>query len=530
MSAMVDARTLSEWLHDGLEIALLDMREHGQYGESHLFFGVSLPYSRLELEAPRLVPRKATRIVVYDDGKLGVAERAAERLSQIGYTNLRVLEGGTGAWKRAGFNLYAGVNVPSKTFGELVEHACHTPRVSAAQLAAMQKSGTELVLLDGRPVAEFRKMSIPGARCCPNGELAYRIAGIVRDPATPIVVNCAGRTRSIIGAQTLIDFGIPNPVYALENGTQGWSLADLPLEHGATRSYPEISSSSDMGEARARAKALADRHGVPFVDDAEVERWLADPGRTTYLCDVRTPEEFAAGTLEGAINAPGGQLLQATDQWIGVRHARIVLVDGETVRAPVIASWLVRMGLDACVLRAGVASRVRGAVQPPPLPDVPQLAVAELDRLVDSKSAAVVDLRPSMAYRKAHIPGSLWSIRPRLGELVPSLKRKQVVLVADEPAIAQIAARDLMEAGVDRVWLLAGGIATWRAGDGAIEATPRLPSDADCIDYLFFVHDRHEGNKDAARRYLAWETQLVSQLDPLERASFRLRAAPGSAR
>ena len=52
----VDARTLKAWLSDGSEIALLDVREYGRYGDGHLFFAVSLPYSRFELGLPALVP------------------------------------------------------------------------------------------------------------------------------------------------------------------------------------------------------------------------------------------------------------------------------------------------------------------------------------------------------------------------------------------------------------------------------------------------------------------------------------------
>ena len=98
----------------------------------------------------------------------------------------------------------------------------------------MRESGEDMVIVDGRTVAEFQKMNIPGGICCPNGELALRIGELVPDPKTKIVVNCAGRTRSIIGAQTLIDFGVPNPIVALENGTQGWFLAGLKLENGAS--------------------------------------------------------------------------------------------------------------------------------------------------------------------------------------------------------------------------------------------------------------------------------------------------------
>src|SRR5690606_9007519 len=150
----IDARTLKGWLHDGGEIALFDVREHGQYGESHLFYGIPLPYSRLELDAPRLAPRRQVRVVVYDDGG-GVAHKAARRLSAMGYGSIHVLEGGTPAWKEAGYQLFAGVNVPSKTFGELAEHAYATPHVTATELKAMLDAGEDVVVLDGRPFSEY---------------------------------------------------------------------------------------------------------------------------------------------------------------------------------------------------------------------------------------------------------------------------------------------------------------------------------------------------------------------------------------
>src|SRR5688572_3816236 len=230
---------LKAMIHDGAELALIDVRETGQFGESHLLFATPLPYSRLELDVGPLVPRRSARIVLCDDGESGVAEAAAKRLAAIGYSELAVLEGGTRGWAGAGYTLFSGVNVPSKLFGELVEHEYHTPRVTVTELAKMKEAGEDFVIVDGRPFAEYQKMNIPGGICCPNAELPYRIRELVKNPQTKIVVNCAGRTRSIMGAQTLINFGIENPVYALENGTQGWVLADFELERGATRRYPD---------------------------------------------------------------------------------------------------------------------------------------------------------------------------------------------------------------------------------------------------------------------------------------------------
>ncbi|MCP8713236.1 sulfurtransferase, partial [Streptomyces sp. AC04842] len=162
---------------------------------------------------------------------------------------------------------------------------------------------------------EYQKMSIPGGICCPNGELALRAHTLARDPNTTIVINCAGRTRSIIGAQTLINLGVPNPVYALENGTQGWYLADFKLDHGASRRYDDAVAAADLPDLAQRSAGLARRHGVPEVNAAQVREWLNDASRSTFLCDVRSAEEFARGSLPGAQHTPGGQLVQATDQY-----------------------------------------------------------------------------------------------------------------------------------------------------------------------------------------------------------------------
>jgi rhodanese-related sulfurtransferase len=195
MLSSIDAPTLKAWLGDEREIALVDVSEHGQYGSGHPFFAVSLPYSRFELSLSALVPNPSVRLVLCDQGD-GVAARAVARAAALGYRNLHILAGGKPAWQSAGYTLFAGVNVPSKTFGELVHHERQTPRLSAAAVQAMRDAQENFVIVDGRPFVEFHKMSIPGGICCPNGELALRIKDIAPDPKTTIVVNCAGRTRA----------------------------------------------------------------------------------------------------------------------------------------------------------------------------------------------------------------------------------------------------------------------------------------------------------------------------------------------
>jgi rhodanese-related sulfurtransferase len=518
---------------------LFDVREHGQYGEGHLFYAAPLPYSRLERDVARLAPNPRVRVVVYDGGDAdgggsagarrdassgnrgGIAEKAVRALGRLGYSNVHQLEGGAAAWARAGHTLFKGVNVPSKTFGELVEAINHTPHISAAELAQRQSSGEPLVILDGRPFDEYRVMSIPGGVCCPNGELALRLEALVPDPSTPIVVNCAGRTRSIIGAQTLINLGVRNPVLALENGTQGWFLAGLELEHGQQRRYPADAAATPSVDRIQAARALAQRAGVEWVNAKQVKTWAADANRSVFLCDVRSPEEFSAGSLPGAQSTPGGQLQQAVDQYVGVRNGTLVLFDNDGIRAAVTASWLRQQGWRAYVLEEGLKSGAGLPLAPVYLPAPLPLVTADvLAQGLKSQSMHVLDLRSSQAYRDGHIPGSRWSIRPRLPEVVRGLG-SHVVLVCDDHDVAAWAAEDMRELGISDVRILKGGVATWMRSNHDMERSPDTPSDEQRIDHLFFTAERHAGNRAAAKQYLAWELGLLDQLDPQERAGFK---------
>ena len=229
----------------------------------------------------------------------------------------------------------------------------------------------------------------------------------------------------------------------------------------------------------------------------------------------------------GARHAPGGQLLQATDQYIGVRNARILVLDEDGIRAPVIAAWLRRLGTDAATVQDGVAAPLRIPVRDVALPPLP--AQQDPEPLLAWRAAgrplpALFDLRSSTAYRQGHAEGAQWSIRPRLVAEAAAATRgdttQPVWLIADDEPVVRLAAHDLRDAGHTALgWLRHSALhaAGWPQQD-----TPHTPSDAESIDYLFFVHDRHDGNLDAARRYLQWETGLIAQCAPEELAVYRL--------
>jgi rhodanese-related sulfurtransferase len=502
-------------IRDGRELAILDAREEGEFGASHLFWASPLPLSRLALMARALVPNLATRVVVTDDGR-GLAERAAAELAAMGFTDVSVLEGGTPAWESAGYVLFSGVNVPSKAFGEWVEHHYGTESIDAADLKALIDRGERMVILDSRPLDEFTRMSIPGGVNVPGGELAYRIATLAPDPGTLVVVNCAGRTRSIMGAQSLRSFGIPNRVLALRNGTMGWELAGFACARGETARYP-VGTPVGVNAALARAEALRVTHKVGLVDRATVDRWRSDASRTLYLLDVRDPAEFAAGHMPGSRSAPGGQLVQGTDGWIAVRNARVVLIDDTGVRARMAAQWLAQMGhRDIHVFDGGLDGPLATGAWAPDaeLPAVETFPLRAVKEAVEAGRGRVVDLARSITFREGHIPGSLWGVRTRLEALAARLPETGLVAVTspDGNRTAALAVEELADLTAARVGVLEGGVAAWAKAGLPIVQDRTTPPDEACVDAYLRPYDRNSGVEEAMVAYLSWEIDLVKEI------------------
>jgi rhodanese-related sulfurtransferase len=330
------------------EIAIIDLREEHDFAQGHPLFAAQIPLRRIDEEARWRIPRLDVLLVVYDNGE-GLARRAAVRLEALGYTNVRELEGGLTAWRDAGYELFEDVNSYSKAFGELVEHRRHTPSLPAPDVQALIDEKADIAILDARRFDEYNTMSIPTGTSVPGAELVLRARAVAPDPDTTIIVNCAGRTRSIIGTQSLVNAGLPNRIFALRNGTIGWTLAGQQLETGQVRVAPEVDGRT-VEEARANARDVAYRAGVKWIGWGELAHLKADEGRTLYLYDVRQPREFDGGHLPGFRNAQGGQLVQETDHNAPVRGARIVVTDDLGPRADMTASWLAQLGWEVYVL------------------------------------------------------------------------------------------------------------------------------------------------------------------------------------
>jgi rhodanese-related sulfurtransferase len=466
---------LRAMLVDGAEIALLDVREEGEFGADHILLAVNAPLSRLEMLCSNLVPRSSTRIVLCDSGDNSagddvhgdLAGTAAARLTGFGYSNVRVLEGGTKAWANAGFETFSGMNVPSKLFGEFI----------------------------------------------------YRMREVTPSTDTLVVVNCAGRTRSIIGAQSLINANIGNEVIALRNGTMGWHLAGYELEHDQTRYVDEVSELNGE-EAQHHAASVAERFAVRTIDHRTLNEWQRSDERSVFLLDVRSPEEFLAGHVPGSISAPGGQLVQATDRYVGTLRATLVLIDDNGVRANMTASWINQLGIHhAVVLECALfdAIPLRGQQHGNAL-GIESLTTSyidafELSELMGKSNVALIDLRRSVDYRKGHIDGATHAIRGRIAERLDALpEHETLVLTSGVGVLARYASEEASQLTDAPVLVLRGGNEAWVA-QGLPLASDNAGLEDDPVDTYRLPYDHDKGVEEAMRAYLDWEIALMDKLE-----------------
>lgn len=512
-------------LIDRLETLLIDLREEDPYAQGHPLWAANFPFGRLEIDVPRRIPRRDVVIVLYGEDGFGpngnrdLAPLAAARLKAWGYDAVYLLEGGLAAWVAAGFETFIDVNVPSKAFGELVEARRHTPLLPATEVARLIASDRPPVVLDARRFDEYATMSIPTGISVPGAELVLRVRELAPDPKTTVIVNCAGRTRSIIGTQSLINAGIPNPVAGLRNGTIGWLLAGLTLDHGADRSF---GPASDQVRAQARidARRVAQAAGVRRVALADLAA-LEVADRSVYRIDVRTAQEYAAGHLPGFIHVPGGQLVQETDHTVPVRGALIVLADDDGTRADMSASWLAQMGWQVVVvdpvdpgLRSQTEAPAPAASAAIPLPDVATLSPADLVLWLQdgAKRTAVIDVTTSANYVRGHIPGAWFALRAALGAALPQIgPADRYVLTCGSGLLARHAVADLAALTKAPVFLLQGGTAAWAAA-----GLPLTPGEENLasprIDHYRRPYEGTDAPRAAMEAYLEWEYGLVDQL------------------
>jgi rhodanese-related sulfurtransferase len=368
--------------------------------------------------------------------------------------------------------------------------------------------GEDLVILDARTFDEYQTMAIPGGISTPGAELVLRARTTAPSAKTTIIVNCAGRTRSLIGAQSLINARIPNKVFALRNGTIGWTLEGFDLAFGSDRRSGDAPRSI-ADEALVAARAVSYAAGARRIDWQDLEVLSAHAERSVYKFDVRTRGEHQINHPPGFVWAEGGQLVQETDVYAPIRGARIVLCDDVGPRAHMTASWLAQMAWDVYVLEGEWPERQPGQeVQPRPHPpDTAMIEPAKLAQLLEEQSVTLIDLASSRVFRRQRIPGATFAIRSRLLMMLSTLPTQvPLVLTSPDGSLAQWTAVEAAEAFAGSVLVLKGGTQGWlKAG------LPLVEVDADDAYQRPYVSA--SSSRLAMQAYLDWEAGLVAQLE-----------------
>ena len=521
MKLKITPETVRSWISDKEEVAFIDVREIGQHTNGHPFFSISIPYSLFEFNIKILVPNKQTRVILIDNNN-GISDLVYNIAHQMGYSNISIIEGGVEEWVSAGYKLFDGINVPSKSFGELIEKYFHTPSITAKELAQKQKNNENYIVIDGRPFLEYNKMSIPKSICCPNAELFYRVSSYIKDINTEIIINCAGRTRSIIGAQTLIDFGIKNKVKALENGTQGWFLSELSLEHNKNKYLEVLPNDPEIQQLQNKVLKLTNDLNIDLIDLKKAQELIIDKKKSTFIFDVTTSKTIS--TKPGTImNVPGGQLIQATDKYIGVWKATVILVDdGDLIRAGTTSFWLKKMGYEVYILKEGLLKAQTLKFTKEIDHKLIDLDFINLEDLVKIKKQILYDIRSSKDFCKMRIKNSIWLNRAHLYRKKTKTD-DPIIIITDNLEKASLIVKDLKQK--DKGAIIK--VYKWNQNEitsypSVIDVTIETLSEQNNIDFNFHTHMRHDGNKEHAKQYLEWEINLVSKMDKQELSFFKL--------
>ncbi len=501
---------------DGLFV-VFDVRERGEYNECQIPHTTSLPRSQIEFRIAELVPNRTIPIVVYDEGGKR-AELAAETLITLGFDNVSILDGGLTAWQSEGRETVSGVNVPSKAFGEKVHHDRNVPDLSPEELKSLIDSHTDLTILDMRTPEEYGRFCIPGGLNVPGGDLILWAEELRRKPA--VIVNCAGRTRSIIGAAGLRRLGLTN-VRALRNGTMGWVLAGFDLEIKPARHDPATPARDARGLATALKIAAQEKIAMITVDDL-VRSAANYADSLSYRIDVRSEQEFVSGHIAGTINVPGGQAVQRADDFVPVRNAPIVFISNQSARAVMAAYWYRQMGFKTVFFLQGGLDAwttvgqplLTGASAAQPMGFVAAQAAsrfipaAQLRDMIGKGSRLLLDVSTSLEHESAHVPGAKWISRGWIDIKLPELiadRAQRIILTCPDGRQSILAAQQLARVGYSNISVLDGGLRGW--------ATAGYRTDSGVSDALAPANDvvlspSIRGNKEDMQKYLDWELKL----------------------
>ena len=524
----INPSDIESWCDTHHNRALIDVNEFGEFIMGHAPHFVCIPRGHLPERMRYLIPDSDTAVLLMcSDGRRSA--RAAAEVRALGYRSVTVVDGGLATYTGAGMPIEQGSNVLGKRFGELLAAQEDVEQLTPRQVDELAANGP-VALFDVRTTREFEgEGHLPGAVSAPGHRVAHDVSALRRkQPDTPVILNCAGRTRSIVAAEKLSALGIQK-VYALQNGTMAWLLDGRELDSRRADGDDAISESPDLDADLATAAArLAQQQQLVSESAGDLMARLRR-GEPLYLVDVRAPADFSASTIPGARSCPDGQLTNQADDVMAVRSTPVYCFSTVDVQAILAARTLAGMGFEQVRwIRGGFRAWVADSLptqpgrvpMPPPVTPHEALFLQNAADLASSGSLRtgnqVVDVRSVSAFVAEHVPGATWIPFGLLdldaGEHLDT--SRPILLIGDHDTAAARGARLLADLGFQACGLR-GGIASWVKAGLAVESGADgnnidMTAAREEVDIVGFGPVELRRTKADMRRYLEWEIALGS--------------------
>ena len=194
-------------LEEGLGPSLVDLRSAADFAAGHIPGALSIPLNKsFTTWAGSLLPYDRDIHLIFPDRDAAGLCEAVRDLALIGLDRI------AGYWTLDAIDWWQEQGRPLATVGQMT-----APEVARAKVT----------VLDVRAESEWVEGHLPGARHIPLPELADRLAEVPTD--RPLVLQCAGGSRSMIAASLLQAHGATN-VANLTGGYSAWLRAGLPTE------------------------------------------------------------------------------------------------------------------------------------------------------------------------------------------------------------------------------------------------------------------------------------------------------------
>lgn len=302
---------------------LIDVRMPAERVQNGQIAGsVSMPLESMLSYADLLPADKAANIVVYcavgHRGNMG-----ATILRTLGYTNVRNLVGGFGAWATAGYAIEAVEGEPAPAAEAeldvaalLADYIAGLPAsfnaIMPAQMVETVTANPDILLVDVRTADEYAEGHLEGAINIPLNELTDHL-DLLPALDEPMIVYCGSGHRSTLAVMALNLLGYDNAL-SLFIGLP--ALKDSGL---AIVTEPTVVEASTAPEFDPQVFALIDAYmkSIPAnyslikVDDLNIALIENPP----FIIDVRTPGEVAGGYIEGAAKWELRDFMNRMSEW-----------------------------------------------------------------------------------------------------------------------------------------------------------------------------------------------------------------------